>query len=91
MGAAINLTTDHDEIRRWVDGIGGRPVQVRIGGADHGIGVPDLDLPGGTTLGHVEPITWDEWFALFDSTGLALLYDQENDGSPSAFTKLVQR
>jgi hypothetical protein len=92
MGNELNLTTDHDEIRRWVESVGGRPVQVRLAASSGPVGVPALDVPGRRTSGGAEPVTWDDWFAEFDRAGLALLY--EPAPAPSAaspYGKLVPR
>lgn len=96
MAADINLTTDHDEIRRWVEGVGGRPVQLRVSGAGTEVGVLGIDLPDGGSGGEsgegVEPLSWDDWFDRFDAEGLALLYEERKpDGSKSTYNKLVQR
>jgi len=92
MTTGIHLTTDHDEIRRWVEDVGGRPVQVRIAGADSVVGVLGIDLPGGARDEKLEPISWEDWFGQFDDAGLALLYEEHKaDGSKSTFSKLVQR
>lgn len=92
MAEDINLTTDHDEIRRWAERVGGRPVQVRLSGAGTEVGVLSIDLPeGGGTGGEVEPLSWDDWFDRFDAEGLALLYEEQPEGARSPFNKLVQR
>jgi hypothetical protein len=86
-------TTDHDEIRRWVEAHGGTPATVR--GTERGdddAGVLRIDLPGGTGEDQLEHLSWDEWFRKFDEAGLAFLYQEEKaDGSDSTFFKLVKR
>jgi hypothetical protein len=85
-------TTDHDEIRRWVEEHGGTPASVR--GTEKGdpAGVLRLDFPGGAGEDELEPISWDDWFDKFDSRGLALLYqEQKASGEDSTFFKLVNR
>jgi len=92
MGSEIHRTTDHDEIRHWVETIGGRPVQVRLAASDGPVGVPALDVPGRRTSGGAEPVAWDDWFAAFDRAGLALLYEPTpGPGAPGPYGKLVPR
>lgn len=92
MASKTRTTTDHGEIRRWVEEHGGRPVGVRGTGGDDDAGVLRIDFPGGSGGGRFEELDWDEWFAKFDDADLALLYqEQKADGSDSTFFKLVDR
>jgi hypothetical protein len=90
-------TTDHDEIRRWVEEHGGQPVSVRgTEGSGEDVGVLRIDFPGGAGSGgkgdRLEPVSWDEWFAKFDQENLAFLYqERRSDGGDSTFFKLVSR
>jgi hypothetical protein len=85
-------TTDHDEIRQWVEEHDGRPAAVIGTGGDDDAGVLRFDFPGGAGEESLEPIPWDEWFAKFDEEGLALLYQQHKaSGEDSTFFKLVRR
>jgi alkylation response protein AidB-like acyl-CoA dehydrogenase len=85
-------TTDHEEIRRWVEEHGGRPAAVRSTGDDGDPGVLRIDFPGGTGEDQLEHISWDEWFRKFDEQGLAFLYqEQKAGGEDSTFFKLVKR
>jgi hypothetical protein len=84
-------TTDHEEIRRWVEEHGGRPARVRAT-ADGGGGVLRIDFPGGAGEEELEPISWEEWFEIFDRNNLAGLYqEQKASGEDSTFFKLVSR
>jgi hypothetical protein len=79
-------TTNHEEIRRWAEEHGGRPARVR------GTNILRIDFPGGAGEDELEPISWDEWFEIFDSSNLALLYQAHKaDGEDSTFHKLVAR
>jgi hypothetical protein len=90
-GMADRVTTDHEEIRRWVEEHGGRPSTVR-GTSDADAGVLRIDFPGGAGEESLEPISWDEWFQKFEEKGLAFLYqDQKASGEDSTFFKLVRR
>jgi hypothetical protein len=92
MASEIELTTDHDEIRRWVESVGGRPVEVQVAGSGGQVGVPALDVPGRRTSDAAEPVSWDDWFAAFDHAGLALLYEPSPAPSaPGPYGKLVPR
>jgi hypothetical protein len=92
MASKTETTTDHDEIRRWVEEHGGRPVRVRGTENGQGAGVLRIDFPGGAGEDQLEPISWDEWFKTFDENDLAFLYqEQKASGEDSTFFKLVSR
>jgi hypothetical protein len=85
-------TTDHDEIRRWVEERDGRPAGVKGTGDGDDPGVLRIDLPGGAGEESLEPISWDAWFEKFEEQGLAaILQERKADGEPSTFIKLVSR
>jgi hypothetical protein len=80
-------TTNHDEIRHWIEERDGRPAAVRTGGKGGILRVdfrePDEDL---------EPIEWDEFFRIFEANKLAFLHqDKTGDGKVSRFNKFVER
>jgi hypothetical protein len=84
-------TTDHDEIRRWVEEHGGRPATAK-GTRNNGPGVLRIDFPGGAGDDQLEPISWDEWFEKFDRENLAFVYqDRKASGEDSTFFRLVSR
>jgi hypothetical protein len=90
--ADTRTTTDHDEIRRWVEEHGGKPARVRSTGSGDDPGVLRIDFPGGAGEDELEPISWDEWFQKFDEEGLAFLYQESKaSGEDSTFFKLVRR
>ena len=92
MASDTRQTTDHDEIRRWVEDHDGRPAQVSGTESGDEAGVLRIDFPGGAGGDDLETISWDEWFSKFDDAGLALLYQERKaDGSDSTFNKLVRR
>jgi hypothetical protein len=90
--AETRTTTDHDEIRRWVEQHDGSPAVVRGTGSKNSLGVLRFDFPGGAGEDKLEHIDWEEWFDAFDSNNLALLYqEQKSSGEDSTFSKLVRR
>jgi hypothetical protein len=86
---ASATTTNHDEIRRWVEARNGRPAVVKgTEGAD-GEGLLRVEFRHGDKL---EDIDWDEFFRTFDDRELAFLYqDKTSDGKESRFFKFVRR
>jgi hypothetical protein len=88
MAGESKTTTNHDEIRKWVEKRGGRPARVKETGSNGDPGVLRIDFPGRGEDDRLEEISWDEWFEAFDDNDLAFLYQDEGD---SRFNKLVAR
>jgi hypothetical protein len=85
-------TTEHEEIRRWVEEHDGKPATVKSTERDGEPGVLRIDFPGGAGTDELEHLSWDEWFGKFDENDLAFLYQERKaDGSDSTFFKLVRR
>lgn len=86
-------TTDHDTIRAWAEERDAVPASVRDTMEGDEPGVLTLDVQGyGAGTDDLEHISWDDWFAKFDSENLAFLYqDAKADGETSTFFKLVSR
>lgn len=84
-------TTNHDEIRKWVEDRGGRPAIVK--GTEKGdSALLRIDYPGYSGEDTLEEIEWDEFFEIFDNNKLAFLYqDSTEDGGKSRFSKFVNR
>lgn len=92
MASESTTTTDHDEIRRWVEEHDGKPASVRGTEGSDEAGVLRIDFPGGAGEDQLEHISWEDWFAKFEDQKLAFLYQQQKaDGSDSTFFKLVSR
>jgi hypothetical protein len=92
MSAEAQVTTDHEEIKQWVEERGGRPARVK--GTDKGDsgGLLRIDYPGFSGEDTLETITWDEFFQGFEENKLAFLYQEETkDGKESRFSKLISR
>ena len=84
-------TTDHDEIREWVEEHDGAPATVR-GTGNGDPGVLRIDFPGGAGEDRLEHVSWNEWFDKFDKENLAFLYEERKaSGEDSTFFKLVNR
>jgi hypothetical protein len=85
-------TTDHDEIRRWVEEHDGEPASVKGTEGGDSAGVLRIDFPGGAGEDQLEHLPWDQWFEKFDRENLAFLYqEQKASGEDSTFFKLVSR
>ena len=89
--SSAKVTTNHEEIRSWVEDRKGRPARVKGTEEDGGSGVLVIDYPGYSGEQTLEPITWDEFFEGFEENNLAFLYQDEKDGAESRFSKLVTR
>jgi hypothetical protein len=85
------VTTDHEEIRRWVEARGGGPVAAKAGsGAERGI--VRFRFPDQETEGEHEEISWEAFFEQFEAGGLAFLYQERAEsGAISHFHKLIGR
>lgn len=80
-------TTDHDAIRKWAEDRGGRPAKISTSG-DGGV----LRIDFGEPEEEFEEISWDEFFEIFEESGLSFLYqDKTKDGSTSRFNKFIDR
>jgi len=92
MASSSKTTTNHDEIRTWVEQHDGKPARVRDTGSGTDPGVLRIDFPGGAGDDQLEPITWENWFAKFDGSDLAFLYQEKKaSGEDSTFFKLVSK
>ncbi|HEV2883837.1 MAG TPA: hypothetical protein VGW36_03210 [Pyrinomonadaceae bacterium] len=90
--AESKVTTNHDEIRQWVEERGGSPARVKGTDTKDGGGLLRIDYPGFSGKDTLEKVTWEEFFATFESNNLAFLYqDEKKDGSESRFSKLIDR
>ena len=85
--SASQMTTDHEQIRKWVKARNGRPARVK-GTENGGVLRIDFDEPEET----LEEISWEEFFRIFDENELAFLYqDKTEGGEMSRFTKFINR
>jgi hypothetical protein len=88
-----HVTTDHEEIRRWVEQRGGHPATVRrTEGKGHEPGILRIDYPGYSGRESLQEISWDGFFDKFEKEKLAFLYQDETArGDCSRFSKLIAR
>jgi hypothetical protein len=89
--SSAKTTTDHEQIRKWVEKRGGHPAVVSAtekNGRGGGLLRIDYDEPGGNDDDRLHRITWNEFFEIFDKNGIAFLYDPESD---SRFSKFVEK
>jgi hypothetical protein len=92
MSTEAKVTTDHEEIKQWVEERGGSPARVK--GTDKGdsAGLLRIDYPGFSGEDTLEQISWEEFFTGFEDNKLAFLYQEETKGGKeSRFSKLVNR
>jgi hypothetical protein len=85
-------TTDHQQIRRWVEARNGHPAVVRSteGSGPGNAGLLRIDFDEAEES--LEQTSWDEFFETFDTNGLAFLYqDNTASGRKSRFNKFVSR
>jgi len=83
-------TTNHDEIRKWVEERGGRPSRVTDTAGGDTVGVLRIDF--GEPEERLEEISWEEFFQTFEKSDLAFLHQNRTaDGHVSRFFKLIRR
>src|SRR5204862_3911787 len=91
MAGESQKTTNHDEIRKWVEERKGRPAAVKATERKGDPGLLRIDFPGYSGEDSLEPISWEEFFKKFDENTLAFLYQEETrDGKPSRFFKFIK-
>lgn len=84
-----HVTTDHEQITRWVEERNGQPAIVK--GTENGkSALLRIDYPGFTGEETLEAVSWEEFFRIFDENNLAFLYQERTaDGDLSRFSKLI--
>jgi hypothetical protein len=85
-----HTTTNHEEIRKWIESRGGHPAAVADTGDRDDAGILRVDF--GPPEESLREIDWDRFFETFDDRRLAFLYqDRTADGHTSRFFKFVNR
>jgi hypothetical protein len=82
------VTTNHEEIRRWAESKGGKPAAVDRTHKGGDVGIIRIMFPDASQSEHesLVEISWDEFFEQFEESRLALLYEED-----SLFSKIVGR
>jgi len=92
MAGESRITTDPDEIKRWVEERGGYPASVKATSEDGDPGLLRIDFPGYSEDESLERISWEDFFEKFEEKGLAFLYqDTIREGEESRFFKFISR
>src|SRR3954465_9799243 len=86
MAGKSRVTTDHDEIRKWVEERGGFPATVKTTESNGKPGILRIDYEGFSGEDRLEKISWEQFFEAFDENSLAFLYQDDKD---SRFSKLI--
>lgn len=92
VGGREMYTTNHDQIRRWVEDRGGSPS--RTLGSEYGLDKGGLYIRFADEEPDVETksIDWTEFFKLFDGFELAFLFrNRTPSGSQSRFYEFIDR
>lgn len=88
---SATTTTNHEQIRKWIEERGGHPAIVKDTENNNqpgGMIRVDFDDPDGSKDVGLRRIGWDEFFRIFDNNNLAFLHQDVDD---SRFNKFVQR
>jgi hypothetical protein len=76
-------TTDHAEIKDWVESRGGRPAVVEGTFDELGGGVLSIDF--GNPDEALEELTWRDFFRVFDDNELAFEYELPGDDGVESY------
>lgn len=77
--ATLKRTIKHDVIKSWVEAHGGVPARVRTTS-------DALTVKIGTDEPTHDPISWEDWFSVFDDKEFAFVFEDHGYGS-----KVVKR
>ena len=85
-------TTDHTQIKQWVEERGGHPARVKGTDEKGSAGVLVIDYPRYSGTQTLKTISWEDFFRGFEENKLAFLYqDGTEAGDYSRFSKLINR
>ena len=83
-------TTDHKEIKKWIEARDGVPSVVKGTEGKDGEGIIRVEFD--KSQDKLEEISWDDFFEVFEDRELAFLHqDKTADGHVSRFFKFVKR
>ena len=81
-------TTDHVEIRKWIEQHNGVPTVIENTEGGEGAGLLRVHFPEASDDGSFKNIGWDKFFDTFDKKELAFIYQDDKD---STFHKFINR
>lgn len=92
MSGEIKTTTDHDEVQRWAQERGGSPARVHNPFNNSGDGFElRIDFLREKYNDDVHPLSWEEFFDIFDRQRMVLVYQSETEGGKlSRFGRIVK-
>ncbi|MGI5827859.1 MAG: hypothetical protein ACOX6V_02435 [Patescibacteria group bacterium] len=82
MARSTKVTTDHTEIRAWVEKYQGRPALITLPTSESDDIALRIDFPGSqdeellSKTKPSKPISWEDFFKVFEESNLAFVYDQ---------------
>lgn len=79
-------TTNHEEVKTWVDSKQGRPARSKTATGRDGTSLKII-FPGNTDKNLME-ITWEEFFDEFDRDELAFVYQE---GGRDRYCRIIRR
>jgi hypothetical protein len=92
MAGESKVTTDHEEIRKWVEERDGYPAAVKSTSGKEDAGLLRIDYEGFSGSDSLQRISWEEFFEKFEEKKLAFLYQEEkSSGEESRFSKFISR
>lgn len=72
-------TTDHQQIKSWVEERGGAPAVVKGTGSGNDPGILRIDFPDYASEESLRQISWDEFFDKFEKEQFAFLFREEEE------------
>ena len=90
--ALSKTTQDHDEIRKWAEARNAKPAEVASTEKNGEPGILRIEFPQAKNHNdsNLKEISWDDFFAKFDASDLALVYqDVTKEGAESNFNRLI--
>lgn len=82
-------TRSREVIRRWAEERRGTPVAATKDEANGRPRTLRIDFPGGSSGGTLKPVSWDDWFAVFEERDLVFLFQERlRNGDQSNFFRL---
>jgi hypothetical protein len=92
MAQQLKVTTDHKQIKQWVEDHDGRPAMVIGPGTQMGGGAVNIFFPDHGKNDQLEEITWNEFFDRFEENDLEFLYkDEATSDGESRYFKIIER